>query len=230
MRMLEALSKIGIIGLFKTVCFNFRYLPFKQAVFMPVILTSKVSVRSMGRGRIVLDDLGGGKFGVLRIGLQDLEYCYNKPSMINIQCKLVLKGSGIHSFSPGAIIYVGEGATLEIGEGFTASHDLKIYCRHKITIGKDNMWSYYNVVMDNDGHHIFDVAGNHINGNKEVVFGNHVWMGCRCIVLKGSKIANGSIIASGTTVRKELNKENSIYGNSGPEPLKEHVMWDRKLV
>ena len=59
MRMLEALSKIGIIGLFKTVCFNFRYLPFKQAVFMPVILTSKVSVRSMGRGRIVLDDLGG---------------------------------------------------------------------------------------------------------------------------------------------------------------------------
>lgn len=62
MRMLEVLSKIGIIGLFKTVCFNFRYFPFKQAIFMPVILTSKVSFKGMGRGKIVLDGLGGGQF------------------------------------------------------------------------------------------------------------------------------------------------------------------------
>ena len=62
MKVLGALSKIGILGLFKTVYFNFRYLPIKQAVFMPVILSSKVSVRNMGRGRLVLDGLGGGIF------------------------------------------------------------------------------------------------------------------------------------------------------------------------
>lgn len=167
--------------------------------------------------------------GLLQIGLQDREYCYDKPSMLNILGRLVLKGSGAHSFSPGTILYVGEDATLEIDEGFTASHDLKIYCRHKITIGKDNMWSYYNVVMDNDGHHIFNQEGSHINKNQPVVFGNHVWMGCRCIVLKGSKIANGSMIASGTTVRKVFSEENCIYAD-GSEPLRSNIRWDRNLV
>lgn len=159
-----------------------------------------------------------------------MEYCYDHSSVINIKGKLLLKGNGVHSFSPGTILYVGEGAILEIDEYFSASHDLKIYCRHRIIIGKDNMWSYHIVVMDNDGHHIYDEDGNHINRNKEVVIGDHVWLGCRCIVLKGSSIANGSVIASGTTVRKGLQKENSIYGNSGPEPLKDHIRWDRKLV
>lgn len=162
--------------------------------------------------------------------MQDREYCYDKPSMLNVLGIFILRGNGIHSFSPGTILYVGPGATLDISEGFTASHDLKIYCRYKITIGKDNMWSYYNVVMDNDGHHIFDEDRKHVNVNKEVVFGNHVWLGCRCIVLKGSKVADGAVIASGTTIRKELIKPNSIYGGNGAEPLKENISWDRKLV
>ena len=230
MRIIKGLGKIGLWGIIKTLWFNFRFIPFKEAIFLPVLLSSKVEVQNMRRGRIVLDGLGGSKFGILRIGLQDREYCYNKPSMLNILGILVLNGSGIHSFSPGTILYVGPEATLEIGEGFTASHDLKIYCRHKITIGKDNMWSYYNVVMDNDGHYIYDREGNQIIQNREVAFGNHVWMGWRCLVLKGSRIADGVVIASGTTVRKELKKTNSIYGNNSAEPLKENIIWDRKLV
>ena len=229
MRLFHALSTIGFMGIIKTLAFNFRYLPFKQAIHIPVVLSSKVKVVNMGRGRLVLDDLGGGKFSTLRIGFQDLEYCYNKPSMVNILGKMVLKGRS-HSFSPGAIIYVGKDAVLEIGESFTVSHDLKLYCRHKITIGKDNMWSYYNVVMDNDGHHIYDADRNHINQNKEVVFGNHVWMGCRCLVLKGSRIPDGNVIATGSIVRKKIEGQNSIYGGVGPELLKEHINWDRKLV
>lgn len=150
--------------------------------------------------------------------------------MINIMGKFVIKGNGYHSFSPGTIIYVGRDATLEIGDFFSASHDLKIYCRHKITIGNDNMWSYYNVVMDNDGHHIYDEAGNLINDNKEVFFGDHVWMGCRCLVLKGSKVPGGSIIGAGSVIRKELFVENSIYAGNGPAHLSENIHWDRKLI
>lgn len=135
----------------------------------------------------------------------------------------------MHSFAPGAIIYVGKNAILEIDEGFSASHDLKLYCRYRISIGKDNMWSYYNIVMDNDGHHICDANGVHINDNREVIFGNHVWLACRCIVLKGSKIANGSIIGSGSLVRKGTPEENAAYAGNGPELKKRNVFWNRKL-
>lgn len=149
--------------------------------------------------------------------------------MINILGKVVLKGR-MHSFSPGTILYVGENAELVIDDGFTASHDLKLYCRHKITIGKDNMWSYYNVVMDNDGHHIFDNNGVHINQNKEVVFGNHVWMGCRCLVLKGSLIGDGCVIASGSIIRKQMDVVDCILGGLGPALLKDNIKWNRILV
>ena len=59
MRFIEALTKIGIVGICKTIIFNFRYMPFSQAVHIPVLISSKVKVVKMGRNRIVLDGLGG---------------------------------------------------------------------------------------------------------------------------------------------------------------------------
>lgn len=59
MRILKALSTIGITGIFKTIVFNYRYLPFNQAIHIPVVLSSKVKVVNMGQGRLVLDNLGG---------------------------------------------------------------------------------------------------------------------------------------------------------------------------
>ena len=143
---------------------------------------------------------------------------------------LIIKGNGWHAFAPGAIIYVGENATLTLDDRFSVSHDVKIYCRHKITIGKDNMWSYYNVIMDNDAHYIYDYDGEHINKNREVIFGDNVWMGCRCTVLKGCVVPNGSIIGSCSIVRRKLLIENSIYAGLGPELIRQQVKWDRRLI
>lgn len=174
--------------------------------------------------------MGGGIFGILRIGFIDKEYCYDKSSMINILGKIVIKGNGWHLFAPGAIIYVGENAILTLNERFSVSHDVKIYCRHRITIGKDNMWSYYNIIMDNDAHFIYDFEGNHINPNKEVIFGENVWMGCRCTVLKGSLVPDGSIIGSCSVVCKNLASNDSIYAGLGPRLIRKEVKWDRKLI
>ena len=218
----------GIGGTFKTIMFNFRYFPLYLAWKLPVTMTSKVKVRNMHRGGIVLKNCGG--WGILCLGGIDKEYCYDHDSVINIVGTLVLDGSGWRCFAPGAIIYVGDGATLTIGKDFSSSHDLKIYCRHKITIGNDNMWSYYNVVMDNDGHYIYDETGNHINSNSEVIFGNHVWMGCRCTVLKGSIIPDGSIVGSNSQVREKLTCRNAIYAGNGPVVIKENISWDRNLI
>lgn len=150
--------------------------------------------------------------------------------MINILGKVIIKGDGWHAFAPGAIVYVGKNATLTLNNRFSVSHDVKIYCRHKITIGKDNMWSYYNVIMDNDAHYIYNYEGEHINQNREVIFGDNVWMGCRCTILKGSNVPNGSVIGACSIVRNQLIKENSIYAGIGPKLIRENILWDRKLI
>ncbi len=228
-RFLGLFGYLGLKGFLKTVYFNFKYLPSHQAIHLPVLMSGKVSFGYMKKDAIEL--VGGGKTrGVLRIGLQDRQYCYDKPSFFNIYGKLILQGDGIHSFAPGAQVYVGRDAILSIDEGFTASHDLKIYCKKKITIGKNNMWSYYNIVMDNDGHHIYDAQMNHINTNKEIIFGDDVWLGGRCTVQKGSVIPRGSVVGSDSLVRKALKIECAIYAGDGPQLIKENIVWDRNLV
>lgn len=64
MRLFNDLSTIGFTGIVKTIIFNFRYLPFKQAIHIPVVLSSKVKVMNMARNRIVLDDLGGASLAL----------------------------------------------------------------------------------------------------------------------------------------------------------------------
>lgn len=229
-RIITMFKKVGIRDVLKTLIFNFRYFPIHLAIRLPVLLSHRVEVRNMARNRIMLDEVGGGIFGILRFGLIDLEYCYNKPSMINIQGTIRIKGTGGHSFAPGAIVYVGKNAILTLNERFSVSHDVKIYCKHKITVGKDNMWSYYNVVMDNDAHYIYDNAGSHVNPNEEVVFGDNVWMGCRCTVMKGCYVPDGSVIGACSIVRRKLVSKDAIYAGLGPKIVRENIKWSRKLV
>ena len=92
-------------------------------------------------------------------------------------------------------------------------------------IGDDNMWSFDNVIMDTDSHVILDSEGGLMNPNKEVVVGNHVWVGCRNTILKGSNIPNGCIIGSGSIITKNLGSPYSIY--IGNKLLKEGVNWTR---
>ncbi len=164
----------------------------------------------------------------MSIGLLDLEYSFHKKSMLNIKGTLIVSGDGYHSFAPGTILYVGEGATAEFGSNFSCSHDCKIYIRKGLKVGNDNMWSYYNIIMDNDGHPIFNSCNELTNPNKGVVFGDKVWMGCRCTVLKGVAIPDNTVIASNSLMTRNPKCSACVVSSSGI--LKENVRWERTLL
>lgn len=159
----------------------------------------------------------------------DLEYIYDKPSLLNIKGSLILSGKGVCQFAPGLILFIGENAYMKIGDNFTVSHDTKIYIKDKLIVGDDNMWSYYNVIMDNDGHTIYDNDGILVNSNKPVVFGNHVWMGCGCKILKGTCIADNNVIASGSIINTQYSANNCII-TSKNKIIRRNIIWDRTLI
>ena len=78
--------------------------------------------------------------------------------------------------------------------------------------------------MDNDGHNIYDSTRKKINEPQEVIFGKHIWLGCGCLVLKGSRINNNNIIAAGSTIKGEVIAQNSIVTSNG-KVLKESIFW-----
>lgn len=68
--LVRVIKDYGLYGILRIIVFNLRYFPFRQAVHLPVLFTSKVKVRNMHRGGIVLRNCVGGGFTVLFVWAQ----------------------------------------------------------------------------------------------------------------------------------------------------------------
>lgn len=125
---------------------------------------------------------------------------FYQPSLYKIKGKWIIKGSTSHVIGVGAIVIIGKGASLEMGDNLSIGNNSRIYCSKRVTIGNENLWSHYNVVRDNDGHSIRDDKGCILNQNKEVVIGDHVWIGFGCSILKGTVIPDNSVIGANSLI------------------------------
>jgi acetyltransferase-like isoleucine patch superfamily enzyme len=216
--------QILYVGFLKTLWFNFRYLPFKEAIHFPVLLSRDVQIRKCYRG--FCSFVGEVNFVTLRIGFGDRLGNVDQKSSIAISGKLIVEGNGVHAFGPGIRLGIGKHGVLKIGNNFTSSVNNRIICCNSITIGNDNMWSFDNVVMDSDVHQIMSNEGKLLNRNGNIEFGNHVWLGCRNIVTKGTVIPNGCVVASGSKLSRQYEKENCIITSHG-KIIKENINWKR---
>lgn len=64
--------------IFQTVYFNFHHLPFKQAIFLPIILYKPQLVST--KGKIIID--GGAFPGMIKLGLHGVSIYKNNGIMI----------------------------------------------------------------------------------------------------------------------------------------------------
>ena len=78
--------------------------------------------------------------------------------------------------------------------------------------------------MDSDFHNIMDVNTSKVMPKqKSIIIGNHVWIGCRCTILKGTAIPDDSIVASNSKISKTFTLSNVMIGSNNI--LKENVNW-----
>ena len=81
--------------------------------------------------------------------------------------------------------------------------------------------------MDTDFHKIYSVNDvereNRLNPDREIEIGNHVWIGARSTVLKGTRVPDDSIVAAGSVVTKRMNQSNSLY--IGNNLYKKEINW-----
>jgi len=132
---------------------------------------------------------------------------------------LIVEGS--FDIMKGFDIYLAENATLSIGSGY-AMDNLKIQCVDNITIGNDVIISRNVCIRDSDSHKILD--GIH-QPTKEIIIGDHVWIGLNVTILKGVKIGNGAIIAAGSLVNNDV-PERALVGGIPAKVIKYEVDWE----
>ena len=99
-----------------------------------------------------------------------------------------------------------------------------------IIIKDDCLFSSDIVIRTGDSHSITDLSGNRINNAKDVVIGNHVWVGYRALINKGSEIADNSIVGTGAVVTKKFTDKNVILAGVPAKVVKENVNWINEKI
>lgn len=119
---------------------------------------------------------------------------------------------------------------LNIGTDFYTNGLLNIEFTEntKIVIGNDCMFSYDIVMRTGDGHVIKLLeSGHRINENQDIIIGNHVWVGCKTMILKGTIISDNSIVGACSLVNKKFFDENVILVGIPAQVKKHGIQWER---
>jgi len=142
---------------------------------------------------------------------------------LGIRGKITFKGTA--RIGSGSAIHVGKNGIIDFGDNFVVTANTKIISKKYIKFGKDCLISWDCLFMDSDFHKIFDENDNLINPNKSILVGDKVWIGCRTSVLKGSEIANNSVIGSNSVVAKNISKKSGLYVGNPIRLSRENIKW-----
>lgn len=213
-----------ILGLPKSIIFNLRFLPLRQAVKLPIWVSFRTKLKKTNKsGRILIN--GRITTGMIRFGLTGSGTALYTPSIIENNGTLVFNGR-VYFGGGCQICTVKPSSVIEIGDGTRFMGDSHIVSAKKITIGSNCAISWETQIMDTDFHEIYR-QDNKINEDKEINIGNHVWIASHVLVMKGSQIGDNIVIASGSMINTscECDTSNSIITGLPFKIIKSDIDW-----
>ncbi|HFU3949625.1 TPA: hypothetical protein ACGO2P_002115, partial [Streptococcus suis] len=185
-----------IIDFNKTVYFNFRYLPIKYAVKMPIKIRGNVRTK-LKKGDIIFQDDSNVYAGMLKLGYNGTPFI----SQNNESC-IIIQGGG--RLIIGSNVVIGEGFNIYIDSGTLTFMDdvycnknLLIQCVNQITVEEQALIGWGVAIRDTDGHIL---SGNIEKKNSKIVIGRKSWIAADCTVLKGTRVSQGSVIGTKSLV------------------------------
>lgn len=180
----------------RSLWFNLRLLPWKQARRLPILISNRTSIDALsGKLEIHAQEL---RVGLVKIGFntyQGSDYRHER-TRFNLRGRMVVEGEC--DLGAGSSVEVAENGLLTLGDKFCFGPRSLLICHHSITFGTFDRISWCCTLMDSDQHALVDQEGKRVNQDRPIVFGNNVWMGCHTIVTKGVTLADDTTVAAGS--------------------------------
>lgn len=135
------------------------------------------------------------------------------------------------------ILLEGKGSEVHIGESVivnatpTSPTRMNAIEGHKVFVGCQSLFSNGVELHTSDYHSILQSDTNvRINKADDITIGDHVWIGLRTLVLKGSQIKTNSVVGAGSIVSRKFDTNNVLIAGVPAKIIKENVNWDFKKL
>lgn len=218
---LHKLKKMNL----RSVILNFRLLPFNQAIHFPLLIERNVRITKLYKGGIRL--YGDCKIpGIVQLGYNSIGISNVKrdSSILQVEKGGCLKFYGRCFIANGFNISINENAEIVFGNGCVFTGRDTLISQKNIEFGCHCTVSWDSQFMDTDLHKIIQ-NGRIINEPKGIKIGNHVWIGCRVNILKGTEILDNCIIGASSLVSGKLLESNAIYAGNPAKIIKQNIEW-----
>jgi len=206
------------IGFFKSIYINFRLLPFRQAIKLPIIVSKSTHLDSLS-GEIIVGVKV--KFAMLRIGFVHTDFMSWKENrnFIKIDGKWLINGQ--INLGVGSKIIINENANLSTGDNFVSGSNLRIICRDRIEIESNFRAAWDVQIMDTNFHYLKDIETGKVQRKTNPIFiGQNNWIGNRSSIMSGTQTPDYFIIASNSLCNMNYKKDFQSFTLVGGTPAK----------
>lgn len=209
---------------FAILYFNFKMLPFKQAIHFPFDFCYRIKFRRL-TGKIIID--GNVSNGMIHLGTQGSEMFDGSSTIMDIAGTLVIKGKNI-SIGRGSLLRVEKTGCIELNEGVVLGAQNLVLSEKHISIESQTLSSWKCQFMDTDTHSIMDLeTGRVLPRARSIKIGKRCWIASHVIINKGTILPNNTIVASYSLCNKDYTKiisENSVIGGIPAKKLAENKL------
>jgi acetyltransferase-like isoleucine patch superfamily enzyme len=204
------------------VYFNFKMLPFRQAIRFPFDFYYKVRFENLsGRVTLEADDIYRG---MIKIGGRGSEMFSRSESIIDIRGEMLFTGSC--ELGHGILIRVDDGACIKFGSRVRLGALTKLFSKKKIIFGNEIDFSWECQIFDTNFHYIKNTLTNEILARDGCIeIGDRNWFGNRVNVMKGCRTARNTVVASNSLCNKDYTEqgEGVMFGGMPAKPLKHEI-------
>ena len=196
-------------NLIKTLYLNFKMLPFKQAIKLPIWIYGKIVFRSLS-GQIIIE-ASNITSGMVKIGKKSNYVNTCIPQTI-LTVNGILKFKGNINFLQGNYVLVSKNGYLEFGKtGSMVGSNCKIICFDRIIVGDNVRMTWECQIIDTSFHYVEQIETKKVSSlTKPIIISDNCWIGNRTTISKGTILPSYSIVTSNSLV----NKDYTEYGSN----------------
>jgi acetyltransferase-like isoleucine patch superfamily enzyme len=213
---------VVLIGLPKTVIFNLRCLPLRQALHLPVLVSHRVALFDL-RGSVTIE--GRVRTGMVLLGFGEVGAFDFKRERSVWQVAGTVVFQGPARLGNGFKLSVADTGAVDFGPDFVLSAESQLVSRESITFGRGCLISWDVLVLDTDFHPLVTDGSEPAAPQAPIVFGDRVWVGARSSILKGVSLADDTVVAAGSVVARSEPQSNVILGGNPAKVIREGVSW-----